>query len=52
MEDITIRIPVFKTQTEQEEIKLFNISREDMADSACSKINEYKCSSTKKNHNH
>ena len=48
MEDITIRIPVFKTQTEQEEIKFNLISREDMADSACSKINEYKCSSTKK----
>lgn len=48
MEEIIIRIPVFKTQTEQEEVELFNANIEGMVDSACTKINEYKCSSTKK----
>lgn len=39
MEEIIIRIPVFKTQTEQEEVELFNANIEGMVDSACTKIN-------------
>lgn len=48
MEDIIIRVPVFKTQTVQQEVGFFNISREEMSDAACLKINKYKCSTTKK----
>ena len=44
----TIRIPVFRTKIEEEEIQLFNIDREEMVSSTCEKINKFNCSNTKK----
>lgn len=43
-----IRVPVFRTKTEEEEINLFSIDREEMVRKTCEKINEFKCSNTKK----
>lgn len=34
-----IRIPVFRTKIEEEEISLFNIDREEMVKTVCDKIN-------------
>lgn len=48
MDDINIKIPVFKTKTEEEEIALFNIDREQMVDNALTKINAYQCSESNK----
>lgn len=44
----TIRIPVFATKIEEEEISLFDISKEEMVGIVCEKINEFKCSKTNK----
>ena len=43
-----IRIPVFRTKIEEEEIKLFSIDREEMVRIVCDKINKFNCSSTNK----
>jgi hypothetical protein len=43
-----IRIPVFRTKIEEEEISLFNIDREEMVKTVCDKINKFNCSSTNK----
>lgn len=48
MDNIVIRIPVFKTETVAEELQLFNIDREEMVDTACKRINDYGCSTTNK----
>lgn len=44
----TIRIPVFTTKIEEEEISLFEINREEMAITICEKINNFKCSNANK----
>lgn len=44
----SINIPVYRTKTEEEEILLFNITRDEMVDNVCKKINDYKCSTTNK----
>lgn len=44
----SINVPVFRTKTEEEEILLFNTTRDDMVDNICKKINDYKCSTTNK----
>lgn len=45
---MTIRIPVFTTKIEEEEISLFDIDREEMVRIVCEKIKKFKCSSTNK----
>lgn len=44
----SINIPVYRTKTEEEEILLFNITKDEMVDNVCKKINDYKCSTTNK----
>jgi hypothetical protein len=41
MRERIIRIPVFRTKTEEEEIELFNIDRNDMIDRTCELMNKY-----------
>lgn len=44
----TIRIPVFRTKIEEEELQLFDINKEDMVRFVCEKINNYNCSNINK----
>lgn len=44
----TIKVPVFRTMIEEEEINLFFINREEMVERVCETIQKYNCSNTKK----
>lgn len=44
----TIRIPVFRTKIEEEELQLFDINKEDMVRFVCEKINNHNCSNINK----
>ncbi|WP_368350745.1 hypothetical protein [Phocaeicola dorei] len=43
-----IKVPVFRTKIEEEEINLFSIDREEMVRQACKKINDFNCSNNNK----